>query len=120
MPYALIIEPNDALHIPYSYLENRFEYERCTSIEKGLQLMAQKYPDILFLSSSFSLTKSLKVLESLKQKSTLTLIPLMLVIDLSNRLNTVPGTTWGNKIGLITSISSHEEVNSTLNRVLNA
>lgn len=120
LPYVLIIEPNDALNIPYSYFLSKFEYDRCTSIEKGLQYMAHKYPDILFLSASFSLSKSLKALESLKQKSNLTLIPLILVVDFSNRLNTIPGTTWGDKIGVITSLSSSQEVNSTLHRVMTA
>jgi hypothetical protein len=120
LPYALIIEPNDSLHIPYAYLEDAYEYDRCSSIEKGLAFMAKKYPDILFLSASFSLSKSLKVLESLKQKSSYTLIPLVIVVDLSNRVSSVPGTSWGNKIGLVSSLSSAQEVNSTLDRVMNA
>lgn len=120
LPYALIIEPNDTVNIPYSHLDEKYEYDRCASIEKGMSLMASKHPDILFLSASFSVSKSLKVLEALKHKSSYGLIPLVLVVDLSNRLSSVPGTEWGNKIGILTTLSSAKEVHSTLDRVMNA
>lgn len=120
LPFALIIEPNDSVIKPYSYLDEIYEYERCTSVEKGLSIMASKYPDILFLSASFSLSKSLKVLESLKHKSAYGLIPLILVVDLSNRLSGIPGTEWGDKIGILSTLSSSKELHSTLDRVMNA
>lgn len=120
LPYALIIEPNDGLNHPYLFLENKYSYQRYTSVEIALQHMSQKYPDIVFLSSSFSLSKCVKVLDALKHVSTLSLVPIVFVVDLSQNASLIPGTTWGNKLGIITSISDNHEVNSTLNRVHHA
>ena len=120
LPYAIIIEPNESLHKPYSFMKDAYESDRCASIESGLSLLAKRSPDIVFLSSSYSISKMLKILEAIKHKSHLTLIPLVIVVDLSNRINNIPGTSWGNKIGIVTSISSVKEYNSTLNRVTTA
>lgn len=116
-PFALIIEPNDSIITPYSYLDDIYSYERCVSIERGLRIMAERYPDIVFLSASYTISKSLKVLESLKQKSTISLIPIILVVDLSHKISHIPGTTWGEKIGIVSTISTKKELNSTLDRV---
>lgn len=119
LPFAIIIEPNDSLNVPYSYLEDICTYERCSSIESGLRLMSQKYPDLVFLSASFSLAKSVQILDALKNKSATTLVPIIIVVDFSSRASNVPGTTWGNKIGIVSSLSSVNELNSTLDRVMN-
>src|SRR3989338_2579401 len=111
---ALIIEPNNKLLSPYSFLSKSYVVYRCSSPESGLKYMSTHVPDIVFLSASISTTKILSFLESLKNESIHKLIPLVLVIDLSHKLSTIPGTTWGGKLGVITNISSENELNSTI------
>jgi DNA-binding response OmpR family regulator len=113
----LIIEPNTKLHNPYALLSQSHNIERVTSPELGLKYMSQQLPELVLLSTSPSITKILSFLESLKNASHQKLIPLMFVIDLSYKLSTIPGTTWGNKLGVITSISSENELNSTIRRI---
>lgn len=114
---TLIIEPQKALDSPYSYLPSSYNIHRVTSPESGLKYMSTETPDIVFLSTSISTPRILTFLESLKSASYNKLIPLILVIDLSHKLSTVPGTTWGGKLGVVTSISSENELNSTICRV---
>ncbi len=117
MPLALIIEPNQSLQSPYSYIDS-FEIQRCASVQNGLLHLSKTYPDIVFLSTSFSMTKTLSVLDALKNTSSLYLVPLVLVVDLTNSISHIPGTSWGDKLGILTSISNNDEFNSTLNRIL--
>lgn len=117
LPYALIIEPNDRMLHPYSFLENSYIYQRYTSVEIALQHMSIKYPDIVFISASFSLSKCIKILDALKHISLHSLIPIIFVVDLSKNASLIPGTTWGDKLGIVTSISNQHELNSTLHRV---
>jgi len=114
---VLIIEPNQKLQTPYSFLSKPYVVERFSSPELGLKHMAVHQPDLVLLSTSHSTTKILSFLESLKSASARKLIPLILVIDLSHKLSTIPGTTWGGKLGIVTSISSENELNSTIRRV---
>ena len=120
LPYALIIEPNESLNVPYSYLDDTFQYDRCASVENGLQLLAQKHPDLVLVSASFSLSKTHRLLDALKNKSATSLIPVIVVVDLANKSSTVLGTTWGNKYGVTTSISTVKELNAILDRVMNS
>lgn len=113
----LIIEPNSQLHSPYSLLSGKNSVKRVTSIELGLKNMSLYSPDLAFISSSLSISKILTFLESLKNASHTRLIPLIFVIDLSYKLSIIPGTTWGNKLGILTSISSENELNSTIHRI---
>lgn len=113
----LIIEPNTKLHTPYSLLSNKNTIERVATPELGLKSMSLQTPDLVLLSASPSISKILSFLESLKNASHNKLIPLIFVIDLSYKLSTIPGTTWGGKLGVLTSISSENELNSTIRRI---
>ena len=114
----LIIEPNKKLTLPYSYLPHSYKVTYITSIELGLAKLNRVNPNLVFLSASFSASKSLKFLESLKNSFKLKLIPLIIIVDLSHRLNFVPGTSWGGKIAVLDSFACKKELLSTLNRVL--
>jgi len=114
----LIVEPNKNLIVPYSYLPGSFKFVRVYSTQLGLRELTKITPDMVFLSGSFSASKTVRFLEALKNSSRSDLIPLIIVVDLSHRLNFVPGTSWGGKIAIIDSFISKKEFRSTISRVL--
>lgn len=114
---GLIIEPNKLLQQPYSYIQKSLSVQRVESIQVGMLEISKSKPDIVFLSTSFSISQTVELLTALKNKSQDGLIPLIFVIDLSQKISSVPGTTWGNKLGILCSQSSFNELNSTLDRV---
>ncbi len=115
---VLIIEPNRQLVMPYGHLPNSYIVNRFPTVELALVELTNTDPDIVFLSASFSPSKSVRFLEALKNFSKTKLIPLLIVVDLSHRLNFVPGTSWGGKIAVLDSFASKRELYSTLDRVL--
>ena len=118
--FALIIEPNDSLLVPYAHVHKNFITERQSSIQSALAILAQKHPDIVFISASYSISKIIDILDAVKNKSIETLIPVVFVVDLSHKISHIPGTSWGNKLAILSSISSVSEYNSTLDRVFSA
>ena len=114
----LIIEPNKKLVMPYGHLLHSFVIFRVPTIELALQKLSPSHPGLVFLSASFSASKSIKFLEAFKNFSQPSLIPLIIIVDLSHRLNFVPGTSWAGKIAVLDSFVSKKELLSTLHRVL--
>lgn len=115
----LIIEPDVDLTQPYTWFPQimpEAEIIRVPTVELAFDHL-QPQPDLVCLSTSFSPLKVVKLLEALKQASTAKVIPLIFVVHWQNRLTTIPGTTWGGRIGLLHSLSSVAEVRSTLERV---
>lgn len=115
---VLIVEPNKKLVLPYGYLSGSYRLTRTDSIELALSKLSDVNPDLVFLSATFSISKSVKFLEALKNFSQFNLIPLIIVIDFSHPLNFVPGTSWGGKIAVLDSFVSQKELLSTMSRVL--
>lgn len=115
---TFIIEPNKRLIKPYSYLPDSYNVIRLQTIELALWELGGTKPDLVFLSASFSALKTVKFLEAFKNFCQSELMPLIMVIDFSHRLNFVPGTSWGNKIAVLDSLASPKELFSTLSRVL--
>jgi len=116
----LIIEPNSQLHSPYYFFPPHWSTQRSGTIEIAFRDLQRHSPDIIFLSTSFSLTKIVRLLDTVKNLSFIKLIPVVFVVDLSQRVSHFPGTTWGGKIGIIHTLSSKAEINSMLTRVLNS
>jgi len=112
-----IIEPNCKLNLPYDYIPDSYNIVRAPSIEYAVRKLTENNPSIVFMSASFSVAKSIRLLEALKIFSCNSLIPIIIVVDLSNRINFVPGTTWGGKIAVIDSHISQKELYSTMGRV---
>ncbi|HJZ24156.1 MAG TPA: hypothetical protein VJ201_06900 [Candidatus Babeliales bacterium] len=112
----LVMEPNDDLDTPYRFLDN-VTLTRVSTIERGLKYLTQQYPDMVFISASFSVQRILSFLDTLKNASRSRLIPIVMVVDLSHKISNIPGTTWGGKIGILTSLVSRSEYNSTIHRV---
>ncbi len=118
--YTLIIEPHEDLLHPYSYLDESYLTHRVVSIENGMRSMTHKHPDLVMLSSSFSIAKALPLLDTLKHISQSALIPLLYVVDLTCHVSQIPGTTWGNKLGIVSTLSNSDEMHSTLDRILSS
>jgi PleD family two-component response regulator len=114
---VLIIEPNARLVTPYSELPSAYSILRVSATEQALDILATITPSLVFLSTSYSMTKILEILEQLKSLSTKKIIPVVFVVDWSHKLSTLPGTTWGNQIGLLHSLSSKQELLATLKRI---
>jgi len=115
----LIIEPNLKQSKPYSLLDQKIF--KLTSVSNCLAANAELQKenfDLVFLSCSFSNKKLLSFLESLKQASKKEIIPLILVVDLGQPYSIVPGISWDNKIGLLSSQSSEKELAANLARLL--
>lgn len=115
---VLIVEPNKKLVTPFSYLPDSYKIARLLTVEQALQKLVEVNPSMVFLSASFSTSKSLKLLEALKNFFKDNLVALIILVDLSHRVNFVPGTSWGGKIAVIDSFASKRELRSTLDRVL--
>jgi len=115
--YILIIEPHETLEHPYSFIGPHYVTNRVVSIENGMRSMTHKHPDLVMLSASFSIAKSIHFLETLKHISHTTLIPLLYVVDLSCHVSQIPGTTWGDKLGIISTLTNQDEFDSTLMRI---
>lgn len=118
LPLAIIVEPNASVQSPYTFMQSGFTLERHISIQSGLHSIAQNNPALVSISASFSPQQYLPLLTAVKNKSQQHLIPLIFVIDLSHKISSIPGTTWGNKLGILTNLSNINEYNSTLDRVI--
>ncbi len=115
----LIVEPNSDLEKPYSFLDQKtFKVTRASnSLTASYELQKQNF-DLVFLSCSFSNKKILNFLESLKLAGSNQIIPLILVVDLSQPYSIVPGLTWNNQLSLLNSISSDKELQIALSKLL--
>lgn len=116
---VLIVEPNKKLNVPYRYLSTQlFNTKSTPTIQLALSALSDSKPKLVFLSTSFSPQLQLQFLEALKNASTTELIPLILVIDLSRQLSTIPGTSWGGKVGLLHNHISKSELSAVLRRIM--
>lgn len=117
----LIIEPNEQLLSPYAYISGISSPDtsvRVSSLSEALSYLTKNTPDLVILSTSFKIDDLLTMLEAIKNKSHTALIPLVLSVDLSQPLCQIPGTTWGDTLGIVHSLTSAEEMSATISRVL--
>ena len=105
MPYTFLPQENKTIHLP--------------SIPRATQYLKNKIPDLVIISASYSPPQVFQLLETLKEcsQARLYLTPLLFFIDLDHKNSFIPGTYWGNKLGLINSLSSKEEVKLILTRI---
>jgi PleD family two-component response regulator len=119
-----IIEPNTSLVYPYVFISELYpnldKMKRVNSTLLALDYLENHTPDLVMLSGTFSYVEQLEVLIKLKKMSRNKLIPVITVVDLGQPLNSVLGTTWGGKMGLICSTSNRLETRSAFERVINA
>ena len=114
---VLIIEPNSSLDSPYNKLCSSWDIQRIKSIELAPNSLLSRCPHVIFISNSYKITKCMSLLETIKNFSFSYLIPIIFVVDLTNHISYFPVTKWGGKIGIIHSLSSKDEIYSTLDRI---
>lgn len=114
---VLIIEPNESLQNPYAYVRGFYDIRRVSSIETAIIEIHIKPPELVLLSASFAPERTLKVLEVLKEVSVFTVIPLLIIVDLSYRISTVLGTSWDGKIAVVDSSIPKKDFFSTIQRI---
>jgi response regulator RpfG family c-di-GMP phosphodiesterase len=116
-PLLLIIEPNTRLTTPYNELPSAYSIMRVSATQQAAELLKTMTPDVVLLSTSYSMTKILEVLDQIKLLSTSGIIPVVFVVDWSHKMSCLPGTTWAGKVGILHTLSNPAEVEATLTRV---
>jgi DNA-binding NarL/FixJ family response regulator len=116
-PVALVMDPKPVPTHVATLLARYFRVTHCSSLPLTLQAMAVKSPTVMVVSSRFSLTKHIQVLEALKEHSTHTLIPVIVSLDLSQPTITFPGTRWAGKLGFISPDTSQDEFIALIRRL---
>jgi len=116
----LIVEPNQVLTSPYIYLPPFIKTKRTTSLDHTLRALSQLNPDIIFLSCSFSHPIMLRLLEAFKVKSRKKIIPIILIANQQDGWSQVIGTSWGGKMGIISTEDTPQAISLEIERVLNA
>lgn len=114
---VLIIEQNESLKNPYTFMCDAYDTRRVSSIEKAIVEIHLKPPELVLLSASFTPISTLKLLEALKEVSVFTVIPLLIIVDLSYRISAVLGTSWGGKIAVVDSRIPKKDFFSTIKRI---
>lgn len=115
----LIVEPNLDLKKPYVFLERKkWQIIRVQDVITATQKLQEQAFDLVFLSCSFTNKKMLNFLESLKQASHTKIIPLILVVDFHQPYSIVPGLVWAERLALLSSQSSQQELSIQLHRLL--
>ena len=112
-PFLLIVEPDNSVDLPYRYFSEWYApvaMRRVTSIDVARSILDEKLPTMVLLSTSYSAHKTLRFLETLKLKMNMEVVPLVYVVNWSVRIQHILGTSWGDKVGILNTLSSQEEV----------
>jgi hypothetical protein len=119
---AFAVEPNPDLTNPYLLLPSECKLELFQNLPRALKKCISHQPDLFCLSASLPPEQILKALWMLKDlrtaHQTSSPIPLLLVIDWTQPIIRLPGTTWGGKIGVMHSLSSAAEIRTTVERLM--
>ena len=115
----LIVEPKPDLAEVYRFLPQDRHPLHITSTQRATQYLQDKTPSLVVISASYSPVQIFHLLETLKNLSSSSkhLIPIIFSIDLEHKTSFIPGTRWGEKLGIINSLSSKKEVELILARV---
>lgn len=115
----LIIEPKPDLAGVYQFFPQDISPLHSTSTQRATQYLHDMKPDLVVVSASYSPVQIFHLLEALKEKSSASkhLIPIIFSIDLKHKTNFIPGTFWGQKVGVINSLSSKKEVELVIERI---
>lgn len=115
---ALVIEPNTQLQVPYKYLDTNYSVHRVSSLRQAHHLLRSIPFDLVLISASLQPLHSLRILEILKEQAKDQLPPVVFVIDFTNRINCLPGTTWLGKIAVVDNFANEDQFVGALDRVL--
>ena len=114
---VLIIEANESLKNPYTFMSGVYDTRRISSIERAVIEIGLKPPELVLLSASFAPKGTFKVLEALRETSVFSVIPLLIIVDLSYRISTVLGISWGGKIAVVDSRILKKDFFSIIKRI---
>ena len=117
LPTILIIEPNLQLQVPYLHLAPYYTVDRVRVKHEALEKLTRHSYQAVSISATLEPLHSLDILDAIKNRSQRYLIDVFYVVDLTNRLNFIPGVHWAGAFGLLHSLSSAEEVTATLTRI---
>jgi hypothetical protein len=105
-PFILVIEPNEKLTHPYIYLDPSYHNTRISSLTEAKEFTKSVIPNLIILSASFEIDHTVDFLSDLSSKRLNILPGLVFMVDLSNQLSYIPGTTWGNKCQVLSNLCS--------------
>lgn len=114
---AFVVEPNTLLVKPYLFIPKTYKVFRFSNIKTALRNMASKNPDLVIISASIDPNDALILLEAIKQMCNYDIISIIIVVDLGNPINFVPGVKWGGKIGIIDTNANLREFLCILSRL---
>ena len=117
---VLVVEPNQALTTPYQFFPKEYKLDRAKTIKQATDLLANNTYQLFSISSSFSAENQLILLNSFKHQFKKQVIPLLVVINLSQPISSVVGTNWSNKIAFLANNASSKLTLSTLELLLSA
>lgn len=120
LPAALVVEPNTSLQKPYSFIDQKLNLTRVTSVKQALQALNKQSFSLFLISASYSPDQTLTLLDAFKNNFQQQVIPLIIVIDLKQPLSTVPGTQWGGRLAILSSVSSQELTLLTVDSLMSA
>jgi DNA-binding response OmpR family regulator len=116
---VLIIEPNPNHSEPYQQFESElFVVTRVSGLTTALPALTAQTFQLICCSTSLQPSKLLELLEAAKHASATHLIPIVFVVDLSQRLTTFPISPWAGKMGIVTTHTSPAEWQALLQRLL--
>ncbi len=114
---ALVVEPNPLLVRPYEFLAPNYSEHRVISLTEADAFLAAIVPDLILLSASFSPLESVEFLRNVQSHSSKKIIPLIIVIDLHNRVNFVPGIFWDDMLAVLDSSVTEDVFVLTMSRI---
>lgn len=115
---ALVIEANSKLFRPYEYLAPIYEEHRTASFVEAKSFLECIVPDLILISASFAPEQIIEFLSEVKKQSSKYIIPIIFVVDLSHRLNFIPGIFWDEMLAVLDSSVSQDVFVLTMSRVM--
>ena len=105
----VIVEPNPEMIKPYVYLGDKPTILRVNTINQAVTAIGNIIPELILLSASFSPQSTIKLLETIKRIYQPELIPIIQVVDRSNKISYIPGVSWNHKIRTIDNFFGKKE-----------
>jgi hypothetical protein len=113
-----MFEPETVVVSPYIYFPSSYHFHASHSLSIHELRKTEILPDLVTVSTSFSPEELVDFLWNLKSFAKEQIIPLLFIVNWTQPLSELPGTTWGGKIGILHTLSSPAEVSATLERIM--
>lgn len=113
----LIIETTGCLAIPLTYFPTAYKIYSAISLHEVKSTLEQHEIDLVVFNVSCPEETMFEILQTVYHYCSEDIIPILLVIDLSTPVTSIPGTTWGDKLGILHTLSSRGEFIATMQRL---